>query len=91
MAFMLKINGTPHEVDVDSDRHARVALSTCLTRTYLMKLRRLDREKSLSRRALPGADTTQTADANDSSTIAIKLWHIRASEIRRYRCPSSLS
>jgi hypothetical protein len=25
MAFMLKINGTPHEVDVDSDRHARVA------------------------------------------------------------------
>jgi hypothetical protein len=71
------------------DRHARVAFETCLTRTYLMKSRRLDREKSLSRRAIPGADTMQTPDAKNSNTIAIKLWHIRPCE--SYRCPSFLS
>jgi hypothetical protein len=70
-----------------SDRHARVAFE----HPYLMRWRRLDRERSFSRRALTGADTMQTPDANDLSTIAIRSWHMRVSEIRRYRCPSSLS
>ena len=76
-------------VKYNSDRHALWRLSTYRTRTYLMKLRRLDRENIFSRRAIPGADTMQTPDANNSSTIAIKSWHIRPCE--NYRRPSSLN
>ena len=73
----------------ESDRHARVAFEHLSDPNNLMKLRRGDREKSLSRRAIPGADMMQTPDAKNSSTIAIKLWHIRPCESDR--CHSFLS
>src|SRR5262249_14625005 len=61
-----------------SDRHVRVA--------FKQKSRMLDRENIFSRRTIPGTNTMQTPDAKNSSTIAIKLWHIRPCE--SYRCSS---
>jgi hypothetical protein len=73
------------------DRHARVAFKHLSDPNIFDEVAKAGSRNIFSRRAILGAITIQTADASDSSTIVIKSWRTRASEIRRNRRPSFLT
>jgi hypothetical protein len=76
-------------VKYNSDRHARVAFKHLSDPNIFDEVAKAGSRKHLQQACIPGADTMQTPDAKNSSTIAIKSWHIRPCE--NYRRPSSLN